>query len=302
MRCYKNDPQNNRGNNRANSACGVDGVSRSYGPGKKARGMENSRRASEGNTLWIHDATFCHFKWFVEERETIRKKKEAGEERPWTTDPILHRTHFTNIHRQDDKVSRYIFGRLQHCSGPLLVYNLLLSRLINRIDVLSKFLPTLPSIDLSFLLDGEGVVMNPKAYQISPGMVKLDNYETCRETIVYYTKKIYEDVFNAITSTTDLKEATELGNKAFGGSVCFVMYQVVLDYHYLTGHYDDNSNIFIGQGAKLILDTLGGLEFLSTELDMNKYDIEHAACEYRKYLYRKDKVLSRYSYKPGRME
>ena len=241
-------------------------------------------------------------KWFIEEREEIRKKKEAGEPRPWTQDEVLDKTKFTNIFRQDDRVSRFIFSRIgKRVEGPNLVYNLLMARLLNRVDVLDKVLPTSPREDLSFLLEGDAILMNSKAYQISPQMIRLDNYKTNRETIVYYPKKVYERVYWAITSTTDIKEAVEKGNKAFGGHIPFTMLQVVLDYHYLTGHYDDNSEIPVGQGAKAIVEKLGGLETLSKKLGMKKYDVEHAACEYRKYLSRQGKKLGSYSYKPNSM-
>lgn len=241
------------------------------------------------------------FKWFIEEREKIRKKKERGEDRPWTTDEILDKSRFTNIYRQHDKVSQFVFDKVGHLEGPLLVYNLLLSRLINRVDVLSRFLPTIPTGNLSFLLEGDPAIMNATAYQVAPGMVNLDEFSTNRETIIHYPKKVYNEVYDVITSTVDIKEAVEIGNKAFGGYIPFVMLQVVLDYHYLTGHYNDDSEIPVGQGAKVVVDALGGLDILSYELGMQKYDVEHAACEYRKYLYRKDKQLNRYSYVPNSM-
>jgi hypothetical protein len=45
--------------------------------------------------------------WAVE-RETIRKRKEAGVPPPWTTDPILGTYRFTNVRRRDDRVSVWI--------------------------------------------------------------------------------------------------------------------------------------------------------------------------------------------------
>lgn len=46
---------------------------------------------------------------FVQERESIRRKKEAGEPLPWTEDPILSKYRFCNVYREADKVSRWIF-------------------------------------------------------------------------------------------------------------------------------------------------------------------------------------------------
>jgi alpha-glutamyl/putrescinyl thymine pyrophosphorylase clade 1 len=48
------------------------------------------------------------FQYWQRERENIRRKKEAGQPRPWTKDPILDKYRFCNVHREDDKVTRYI--------------------------------------------------------------------------------------------------------------------------------------------------------------------------------------------------
>lgn len=43
---------------------------------------------------------------YIVERESIRRKKEAGEPRPWTKDNILNTYKFTNVHRSDDRTTR----------------------------------------------------------------------------------------------------------------------------------------------------------------------------------------------------
>lgn len=43
---------------------------------------------------------------YIVERESIRKKKEAGEFRPWTKDVILDAFKFTNVHRVNDRTTR----------------------------------------------------------------------------------------------------------------------------------------------------------------------------------------------------
>lgn len=45
---------------------------------------------------------------FINEREDIRKKKEKGLPRPWTTDKILQDYHFCNMKRADDRVTKWI--------------------------------------------------------------------------------------------------------------------------------------------------------------------------------------------------
>lgn len=48
--------------------------------------------------------------YWVQEREQIRLKKEAGEPRPWTDDRILHEFRFCNVRRMDDRVSKWILN------------------------------------------------------------------------------------------------------------------------------------------------------------------------------------------------
>ena len=53
--------------------------------------------------------------FWCRERESVRLKKEAGTPWPWTNDPILREGYFTNVHREDDRVTRWID---QHIRRP----------------------------------------------------------------------------------------------------------------------------------------------------------------------------------------
>lgn len=46
--------------------------------------------------------------YWIEERESIRLRKERGDPRPWTDDAILDRYRFCNVRRMDDRVSRWL--------------------------------------------------------------------------------------------------------------------------------------------------------------------------------------------------
>lgn len=48
------------------------------------------------------------FLYFISERESVRKKKEAGMPRPWTDDEILNTYRFCNVRRMDDRVSQWL--------------------------------------------------------------------------------------------------------------------------------------------------------------------------------------------------
>ena len=46
--------------------------------------------------------------YWIKERENVRLLKEKGVGKPWSTDPVFHETYFCNVHREDDKVTKWI--------------------------------------------------------------------------------------------------------------------------------------------------------------------------------------------------
>jgi hypothetical protein len=46
--------------------------------------------------------------YWITERESIRKKKEAGLPAPWSDNPVMQETYFCNVNREDDKVTKWI--------------------------------------------------------------------------------------------------------------------------------------------------------------------------------------------------
>lgn len=70
---------------------------------------------------------------FIRERENVRRKHDAHLPRPWTDDPILHTYRFCNIHREDDRVTRWIADnwRSPHAEDPDLWFAMLVARLTN---------------------------------------------------------------------------------------------------------------------------------------------------------------------------
>jgi hypothetical protein len=49
------------------------------------------------------------FIYWIKERESIRRKKEAGKKKPWTDDEILLTYKFCNVRRMDDRVSQWLY-------------------------------------------------------------------------------------------------------------------------------------------------------------------------------------------------
>ncbi|PWT84876.1 MAG: hypothetical protein C5B56_14885 [Proteobacteria bacterium] len=77
---------------------------------------------------------------FMTEREAIRLRRADGQPRPWTDDPILDNGHFCNVHREHDKVTRWIANHwvAPHHNDPELWFAMTVARCINEPDALAE--------------------------------------------------------------------------------------------------------------------------------------------------------------------
>lgn len=73
---------------------------------------------------------------FIEERENIRIRRSSGKPWPWTQNEILQSYRFTNVHREDDAVSRHYQKTIRYRYGedPLVFPGTVLYRWFNRIS------------------------------------------------------------------------------------------------------------------------------------------------------------------------
>jgi hypothetical protein len=77
--------------------------------------------------------------YWIEERYAIFKRKEANEPKPWTTDPILKEYRFCNVHRENDKVTRWIADnwRDPNTNDPDVWFAMFVARHINWPDTMA---------------------------------------------------------------------------------------------------------------------------------------------------------------------
>lgn len=82
--------------------------------------------------------------YWVRERESIRRKRLAGERPPWTKDPILSAYRFCNVRREDDKVTRWIADEIRgpYSTHPHLWLMLCIARQINLPATLGELIST----------------------------------------------------------------------------------------------------------------------------------------------------------------
>lgn len=72
--------------------------------------------------------------YWIQAREDIRIRREAGIKPPWTGDPLMANIRYCNVRREDDKVTRYV---AEVWRGPHIpVYEIVAARMINYIPSL----------------------------------------------------------------------------------------------------------------------------------------------------------------------
>ncbi len=91
--------------------------------------------------------------YWIHERHSIYLKKEAGEPKPWTTDPILQRYRFCNSYRELDKVTQWIaeHWRDTHYDSPEVWFAMTVARLVNWPDTLEELGYPVPFDPMHFI-------------------------------------------------------------------------------------------------------------------------------------------------------
>jgi hypothetical protein len=74
--------------------------------------------------------------WWITERYAIKERRESGMPPPWTADPVMAGTRFCNVHREDDKVTKWF--RKYWNKGDDLTWKFVLGRMINYTDTLEE--------------------------------------------------------------------------------------------------------------------------------------------------------------------
>lgn len=77
--------------------------------------------------------------YWIRERYKIYQKKSNGHPKPWSEDEVFQRTYFCNVHRENDRITRWIRGYYSpFVDDPMFEYNIILSRFLNWPDTLGR--------------------------------------------------------------------------------------------------------------------------------------------------------------------
>lgn len=129
---------------------------------------------------------------FIKEREAIRVKKEDGKPRPWTKDPILDKYRFCNVHREDDRVTRWLRSNYysRFAGNPDIWFTAVVARLLNNPESLNLVTEMLLPFDLKGFVKTlqehkrfGGKIFNA-AYIVSTNGVAMDKIEYIAHNIL----------------------------------------------------------------------------------------------------------------------
>jgi len=245
---------------------------------------------------------YLEFRDFIIERENIRKKKVSGLPPPWTNDELLSKYKFTNIWRQDDKVTQDISSILNHTDNwKDVVLTLLWARIINRSESLRMMQP--PGIDVMKEcfedLDNPPVkTIYNDAYIVLPnlkkGTNKIDEIKNLLLQVKYRIDKMPEEF-----------PSSEFVKEEVYGNLCrikgLILYEMMCDWWQWSGQPEYYCNV--GGGAEPSLKRLfpdrkkvGEKEVIELLVALKEENIIHeeygeltmrcvegALCEFRKY-------------------
>lgn len=172
--------------------------------------------------------------YWIKERESVRLRKEANMPKPWTKDWVFQQTYFCNVHREDDRVTRWI--RDNWCLGDDTGYefSMCFARLFN-------FVPTLELVGDPCLLtwDLEEAMGKITERSFSQEKVWGNAYVVTTHGIpiskLEYAHRILNDIWvqkralhNSIRACRTLAEAFAIINR-FEGFGSFMSAQVIAD-------------------------------------------------------------------------
>ena len=189
--------------------------------------------------------------YFINERESIRLKKAAGQVRPWTDDEILQSYRFCNIRRQDDKVSRWLTDNwyAPNYNHPNMLPAIALARLVNNPAALARVrFPKRwnPETILHRLkvFRADGYTVFNSAYMVRGGKLGGDKLQE----VVYD----YCDPLRKVNVPTDTMQAAHAAINACYGFGSFMAGQVVADLRWaVDGAWADRDDWApLGPGSK----------------------------------------------------
>lgn len=174
--------------------------------------------------------------YWIAERENVRFEKESGKPKPWSKDPIFQVTYFCNVHREDDRVTKFIRQMYSPYVGhDLFTHNIILSRFLNWPPTLTAigYQDTWSSEYISQILNvirGFGAKVWGNAYVVSTCGRQMDKIDYLTHIVMPSIKD------KAPWLDFDTCESAAIGLQRIEGISTFMAGQVVADLKNTEGH------------------------------------------------------------------
>ncbi|MBN2128688.1 MAG: hypothetical protein JW741_04300 [Sedimentisphaerales bacterium] len=231
---------------------------------------------------------------FAGERQRVFFRKLAGEEFPWTKDPILSTCRFTNAYRAADRVSQYLIRNVIYAgdqSPTEAFFRILLFRLFNKIEtweLLERNLDTVCWGEYSFdryndVFDKalyKGTRIYTAAYIMPSGKKAFGHSRKHANCLRLIETMMEDDLPRRICDATSMEQAFGL-LRSYPMIGDFLAYQYVIDINYSTlTNFSEMEFVVPGPGARAgirkCFRDLGSM----TESDVIRYVAENQEAEF----------------------
>lgn len=252
--------------------------------------------------------------YWIRERTTVMLKKDFGQPKPWSTDPILQSTRFCNVRREDDKVTRWLRTNWyeKHSDSPNLAFSACLARVVNWPDTLealgfpTEWSPTRFVSQMTELSGGGSRKIWGGAYMVTGGysaggetkqviMARvLDQAIINCEDVMRYPGGYLEQAFHFISKTpglgtfltaqviADLKYTPLLQNAPDFWTFCAPGPGSTMGLNYLAGRpptkgiSEKQFSLEVNTIRQVLMDGYG--------IDLTAHDTQNCLCEFSKYV------------------
>lgn len=185
------------------------------------------------------------FIYWINERERVRLAKEANLPKPWSSDPVFQKTYFTNVNREDDRVTKWIRQNWNYrfTSPGLHELAMAVARLFNEPDTLFEIgYPAENNLD-EWLWIAEDILeaRRDRGDKIWNGAYMLTTHRKKVDKVQYYLNIIENLIpfsvsgLEEISSYSTLEEAYQK-LRSFDGLGSFLAAQIVADLKNSDGH------------------------------------------------------------------
>ncbi len=257
---------------------------------------------------------------FVNERELIRKRKEADLS-PYTQNEILNRYRFCNVRRKDDRVTRWLLQHYYTNNIGDVWFKAMIARLINWPPTLKYLLDKdaiphrVEEFDVDYFircleeLKKQGIKMFSSAYVVYPTRLEGTKSENMSNHIIAPLSMKAQEIRDAI-SRNSIEDVTNTLATCFGIKT-FIAGQVSADLTYIMGQLLNAEDLYTyapkgpgsqrglnrlhdrylkasfvkGQFTDELMDAREIIVRSNAEFnDLTLHDVQNVMCEFDKYL------------------